>query len=377
MATTTESIEELLEKFWRVESCEDHPAWSKEEQDCEEHIRATHSRSEEGRYVIQLPKCVNWDHMLGESRVTALNRYRKLENRLEHDINMKEQYHAFMKEYLAMGHMRLLTQAEQLEESKGLERPRVYYLPHHAVVKESSFTTRVRVVFDASARTDSGYSLNNILLKGPQIQDDLFILLIRFRKHEVALVGDVEKMYRQILLDTKDILRLRIFLRFTKDGPIDVYELLTVTYGLTPSSFLATRALQQLAEDEGKEGTKSRSALLKDLYVDDYIGGASTVDEAIELRKDLTSLMAKGGFPIRKWCSNRPEVLSGIPEDQLGTILTIKFELNPEEKVQTLGITWKPKADQLKFCYQVGAYEGKWTRRRILSIIAKLFDPPA
>ncbi|XP_055542646.1 uncharacterized protein LOC129728249 [Wyeomyia smithii] len=154
-----------------------------------------------------------------------------------------------------MGHMRLLTQAEQLEESKGLERPRVYYLPHHAVVKESSSTTRVRVVFGASARTDSGYSLNNILLKGPQIQDDLFNLLIRFRKHEVALVGDVEKMYRQILKDTKDIFRLRIFFRLTKDGPIDVYELLTVTYGLTPSSFLATRALQQLAEDEGKEGT--------------------------------------------------------------------------------------------------------------------------
>ncbi|XP_065094876.1 uncharacterized protein LOC135715620 [Ochlerotatus camptorhynchus] len=373
--TPIERIEDLLEKFWRVESCDDRPAWSKEEQDCEEHFKSTHSRAEDGRYIVQLPKQNSWDRMLGESRATALDRYKKLENRLERHPDIKEPYHAFMKEYVDMRHMRRLTTTELQAEANGVGQRKVFYLPHHAVIKESSTTTKVRVVFDASARTDSGYSLNDVLLKGPVIQDNLLNLLIRFRKHEVALVGDVEKMYRQVLQDANDTLRLRIFFRFTKDDPIDVYELLTITYGLTPSSFLATRALQQLAEDEGVEGTKARLTLQKDFYVDDYIRGSTNVVETIELRKNLTSLMAKGGFPIRKWCSNQPEVLSGISEDQLGTDLTITFELNPDEKVKTLGITWEPKADKLRFLYNVGEEEGEWTRRRILSAIAKLFDP--
>ncbi|XP_055614809.1 uncharacterized protein LOC129761124 [Toxorhynchites rutilus septentrionalis] len=303
-ATTTEKIEELIEKFWRVDGCEDQPAWSKEEQECEEDFKRTHSRSENGRYIIKLPKHTNWDRMLGNSRAMALDRYRKLEKRLERNQNMKEQYHSFMKEYLFMQHMRKISDLELQSEVQEPYRRKVFYLPHHAVIKQASTTTKVRVVFDASTRTDSGYSLNDALLKGPVIQDDLLNLLLRFRKYEVALVGDVEKMYRQILHDNKDNLRLRIFFRFSEDEPIGVYELLTVTYGLTPSSFLATRVLKQLAEDEGMEGNKARSALEKDFYVDDYIGGAPSVDEAIELREDLTSLMNKGGFPIRKWCES-------------------------------------------------------------------------
>ncbi|XP_053691644.1 uncharacterized protein LOC128740148 [Sabethes cyaneus] len=284
-ATTSEKVEYLLEKFWRVESCEDQPAWSKEEQDCKANFKATHSRTPDGRYIIQLPKRVNWDRMLGESHAVALDRYRKLENRLEHNPDMKQQYHAFMQEYLDMGHMQQVTQAELQAEVNGNNPKKFYYLPHHAVMKEPSTTTKVRVVFDASARTDSGYSLNDVLLKGPVIQDDLLNLPIRFRKHDVALVGDVEKMYRQVLHDNSDTLRLRIFFRFSKDNPIGIYELLTVTYGLTPSSFLATRALQQLATDEGTNVTQAQLALQNDFYVDDYIGGAANVDEAIELRK--------------------------------------------------------------------------------------------
>ncbi|XP_062704418.1 uncharacterized protein LOC134286764 [Aedes albopictus] len=373
--TTSGNLEELLERFWKVDSCDDQPAWSKEEQDCEEDFKRTHSRDEDGRYVVQLPKHPNYFIMLGDSRKMALNRYEKLENRLRANPNSEEQYHAFMKEYLEMGHMRRITEDELLVDSNGTDHRKIFYLPHHAVLKEASTTTKVRVVFDASARTDSGYSLNDVLLKGPVIQDDLLNLLIRFRKHEVALVGDVEKMYRQVYHDPKDPLRLRIFFRFSKDSPIEVYELLTVTFGLKPSSFLATRALKQLAMDEGTVGSPARSALEEDIYIDDYIGGAASVAEAIAQREQLSALMAKGGFPIRKWCSNRSEVLAGIPENLLGTSLSVTFELSPEERIKTLGITWEPRADQLRFLFNIEEGEGDWTKRSILSAIARLFDP--
>ncbi|XP_062558043.1 uncharacterized protein LOC134222915 [Armigeres subalbatus] len=85
--------------------------------------------------------------------------------------------------------------------------------------------------------------------------------------------------------------------------------------------------------------------------------------------------MKKGGFALRKWCSNRPEVLADIPADQLGTSLSITFQISPDEKVKTLGITWEPGTDQLRFYYDVTLSEQSWTRRSILSAVAKLFDP--
>ncbi|XP_062714171.1 uncharacterized protein LOC134290954 [Aedes albopictus] len=374
VAAAPDNLEAQLHRFWEVESNEDRPAWSREEQDCEDHFQRTFSRTKEGRYVVRLPKHVNFDQMLGESRTMALSRFKRLEQQLGWNTEKRMQYNAFMQEYLDLGHMKEISEAESLQETSVSNTRKAYYLPHYAVLKESSTTTKVRVVFDGSARTDSGYSLNDALLKGPVIQDELLSLLLRFRKHEVALVGDIEKMYRQVQVHEEDISLQRIFFRFSADEPIKVYQLSTVTYGLTPSSFLAIRALHQLAADEGTLYADAAEAIVDDFYVDDYIGGAASVDEAIQLQQNLDTLMKKGGFALRKWCSNRPEVLAGIPADQLGTNLSISFEISPDEQVKTLGITWEPGTDQLRFFYDIIESEQTWTRRSILSSIAKLFD---
>lgn len=79
-----------------------------------------------------------------------------------------------------------------------------YYLPHHGVVKETSATTKLRVVFDASTKTTSGKSLNDIQRVGPTVQNELFTILIRFRRHAIALCADVEKIYRQVLVQPED-----------------------------------------------------------------------------------------------------------------------------------------------------------------------------
>lgn len=371
----SDNLEAQLRRFWEIESSEDRPAWSKEEQDSEDHFVKTFSRTEEGRYVVRLPKHINYGQMLGNSHAMALTRFRRLEKQLERNPDMRLQYNAFMQEYLNLGHMREVNEEELSKEMMSDNSKKVCYLPHHSVLKETSTTTKVRVVFDGSASTDSGYSLNDALLKGPVIQDELLSLLIRFRKHEVALVGDVEKMYRQVKVHPEDAGLQRILFRFSPEEPIRVFELSTVTYGLTPSSFLAIRALHQLAADEGVAYPEAAKAIVHDFYVDDYIGGASSVDEAIQLQGDLDTLMKKGGFALRKWCSNRPEVLTGIPADQLGTNLSISFDISPEEKVKTLGITWEPGTDQLRFIYENVESEQTWTRRTILSSIAKLFDP--
>ncbi|XP_062556678.1 uncharacterized protein LOC134221499 [Armigeres subalbatus] len=375
VAAAPDNLQAQLCKFWEIECNEERLPWTKEEHDSEEHFVRTFSRTEDGRYVVRLPKHVNIEQMLGESRAMALSRYRKLEQQLGWNTDKRLQYNAFMQEYLDLGHMREVSPEELLKETAAASSRKVYYLPHHAVLKESSTTTKVRVVFDGSASTDSGYSLNDALLKGPIVQDELLSLLVRFRKYEVALVADIEKMYRQVQVHAEDTRLQRIFFRFSPDEQVKVFELSTVTYGLTPSSFLAIRALHQLAADEGADYPDAVVAILHDFYVDDYIGGASSIDEAIQLQRNLDMLMMKGRFALRKWCSNRSEVLAGIPTEQLGTNLSLSFEIGPDEKVKALGITWEPGTDQLRFFYDIIDNDQAWTRRSILSSIAKLFDP--
>ncbi|XP_055584910.1 uncharacterized protein LOC129737771 [Uranotaenia lowii] len=179
-------------------------------------------------------------------------------------------------------------------------------------------------------------------------------------------------MYRQILVHPDDTRMQRILWRFSHTDPIRTYELQTVTYGLAPSAFLATRTLQQLAEDEGHTYPRGKNALLKWFYVDDCIGGAESIEDAIELRDELDKLLSKGGFPLRKYTSNKMEVLKDLKSDQIGT--QSNFEFSPEETIKTLGITWEPEPDTFRFDYNTTSPE-KITKRAILSTIAQLFDP--
>ena len=78
-----------------------------------------------------------------------------------------------------------------------------FYLPHHCVFNENSTTTKLRLVFDGSAKTSTNTSLNDSLLLGPRLQHDIFDNLLRFRFHAIAMSADIEKMYRQIALNAE------------------------------------------------------------------------------------------------------------------------------------------------------------------------------
>ncbi|XP_058811185.1 uncharacterized protein LOC131676075 [Topomyia yanbarensis] len=360
------SLEESLERFWKMEELTTKDNYSIEERRCETLYQATVARNPDGRYMVRLPRKPDFDDMLGESKASALRRFEYLERRLERNSDLKLEYHRFMQEYLDLGHM-------QLTKTTGAESSKSFYLPHHPVIKEASSTTKVRVVFDGSAKTSTGFSLNDALCVGPVVQDELLTTMLRFRTYPIALVGDIAKMYRQVLMHPDDVPLQRIFWRFSPDQPVQAFDLLTVTYGLAPSSFLATRTLLQLADDEGQSYPLGSRALRKGFYVDDFISGEQSIEKAIRLRKEISELLGKGGFVLRKWTSNRLEVLHGLNADQIGTQSPLEF--TPHETVKALGIIWEPEGDFLRFDSQV-QHDGKPpTKRSILSSIAKLFDP--
>lgn len=364
VATVT-PVDELLERFWKIEEV-NGSNYSIDEQRCEDLFRETVSRDHEGRYIVQMPKHPQYEQLIGASRTSALRRFRWLEQMLNKKESLKLQYHDFMREYLALGHMH---EVSEDDDTQLLE----CYLPHHPVIKESSTTTKVRVVFDGSAKTSTGKSLNDSLLVGPVVQDDILTIVVRFRQFPVALVADAEKMYRQVWMHPADRRLQRIVFRFDNNQPIKVFELATVTYGLAPSSFLATRTLLQLVEDEGATYPNASRAIKKNVYVDDYIGGEFSVEGAIQLQSELTQLMLKGGFRLRKWVSNSAEVMAAIPQGLRGTQTVQRFD--QDETIKTLGILWEPEADNFRFNVSVSLTSKDATKRSILSAIAQLYDP--
>lgn len=157
------------------------------------------------------------------------------------------------------------------------EFKQTYYLPHHAVLRESSTSTKCRVVFNAFSKTSRGLSLNDCMMVGPKIQQDLFSIILRFRKYEIALTGDLVKMYRQIEVRPEDRDYLRLWWRENKSKNVDCFRLKTVTYGTGCAPFLATRTFQQLSIDEAEYFLSASLVLKKAFYMDDLLTGANSI----------------------------------------------------------------------------------------------------
>lgn len=163
------------------------------------------------------------------------------------------------------------------------------------VLKESSSTTRLRVVFNGSWNVSSDTSLNQNLLVGRNLLPALNDVLLRWRWHKYVLVADIEKMYRQVFVHEDDRDLQRIVWRNSSDHEIAEFKLNTVTYGLACAPFLALRTLQQLAYDEASRYPEGSSVLLRNRYVDDVLTGADSLEDALKLRDQLSQLCKAGG----------------------------------------------------------------------------------
>ncbi|XP_044753563.1 uncharacterized protein LOC123312983 [Coccinella septempunctata] len=341
-----------LTKFWNIEEAENSEETTNDDTFVEEFYSNTFRRDEHG-YTVKLPFKKS-KTQLGESKQRALARLFHLENKLDKDEKLRTMYKEFMQEYIALGHMKIASSNNSAKR---------YYIPHQPVLKEERDTTKLRVVFDASAKTSTGLSLNDILHTGPKLQQDLIDILIRWRKHKIAITADIEKMYRQVKLDRENQPLHSILWRNTKDEPIQTYELTTVTYGTAPAAYLAIRTMRQLATDEKKNHPLAAEIVLRDFYVDDLLSGADTIEEARHIQKEVTDLLKKGGFNIRKWKYN---VLT-----ESKSTATLDDKNGP---TKTLGITWTPREDNIQYLIKRNS-EHRLTKRKILSEIATIFDP--
>ncbi|GBL90176.1 hypothetical protein AVEN_130303-1 [Araneus ventricosus] len=187
---------------------------------------------------------------------------------------MQKLYNDFLEEYENLDHMEKINNGNLSTIN--------YYMRHHGVFKPDSTSTKLRVVFNASSLTTTGKSLNDVLLSG-EINEDVFNIMLRFRKHQSVLIADIRQMFRQILIDPSQRDLLRILWKTKEEGPV-AYRLKTVTYGTKCASFLATRVLRQLAMDEAKDFPLASEVVLSDVYMDNIVTGSKDLGTAIVLK---------------------------------------------------------------------------------------------
>ncbi|XP_062557626.1 uncharacterized protein LOC134222495 [Armigeres subalbatus] len=362
-------LQEQLTRFWDLESCHLASTYSVEESTCEELFKKTTTRDVDGRFIVNLPRKDHVIGQLGSSRAVAERRFLSLERRLSNNPQLKKQYCEFMREYVTMGHMEKIRE----EDFSGAAH---YFLPHHAVLKPESTTTKLRVVFDASCKTSSGLSLNDGLMIGPVVQDDLISIHARFRLHRIGIVADVTKMYRMIKMCPRDQKLQLILWRNDTDEPIEVFQLTTVTYGTASAPFLATRCMVQLAEDGEATHPGAAKVLRKDFYVDDMITGVDNPEEGKRLVEDTIALTDSAGFTLRKWNSNCEEVLKELQPDRCDHRAEFEMDSSPPiSTVKTLGLVWCIRTDNFRFTMPEWNTTSVVTKRVVISDASKLFDP--
>ena len=192
-----DDLSTLLSQFWESEEPERAPeALSPVEEQVQAHYSDTVSYSPSScRYQVSLPRRDDVPP-LGDSRSQALSRYMTNERSILRR-NIWKPFQDVVQGYLDLGHAEIIPASEPTPAQ-------TYYLPMHSVTKQSSTTTKLRVVFDGSAATTSGLSLNQSLLVGPTLQPTLGTILMTFRAYPIAISANIAKMYREVELAEKD-----------------------------------------------------------------------------------------------------------------------------------------------------------------------------
>lgn len=367
--TIDQSIGDQLQRFWSVEEPVAPEVPTTEDQWCEEYYLKSTSRDPSGRFCVALPfrdlfivpnlSTSTSIHGLGDSRITAMKRFYNLEKRLNKDPGLYVAYRKFMSEYQTLGHM------------VPASEPGVYFIPHHAVLKTDGDLSKIRVVFDASAVSSSGLSLNDVLCTGPKLQTDLRDILLRCRTYKYIMTADIVKMYRQILIRSEDRKFQHIFWRDTPEDELQEFQLCTITYGINCAPYLAIRCLHELDVQDGDHFPLAKNILTQAAYVDDIVFGADTEEQLLQRKQDIIGLLRSGACELSKWTSNSTIALDSVHADN--RITSVSFDPRDEHSVKVLGLHWDTVSDN--FAYHTCVQGPSSTKRQVLSIIARLFDP--
>ena len=269
----------------------------------------------ENRYYVTWPRKEGAPE-LPTNYGLALGRLEKLLQRLKENTEVLEKYNTIIEDQLEKGII------EKVKEGQPVGN-QVHYLPHHPVISPQRNTTKIRIVYDASAKIRrSSPSLNDCLYRGPVMLNDLCGLLLRFRMNPIGILSDIEKAFLQIGLQTQDRDVTRFF--WMKDHKLckakenlQIYRFKRVPFGVISSPFLLAASIVYHLK---KIGSALAMNTKDNIYVDNVLSGANNVEDAVVLYKELKRIFNEGSMNLREWASNSEDFHKGIPlHDQVRT----------------------------------------------------------
>ncbi|XP_075536007.1 uncharacterized protein LOC142571494 [Dermacentor variabilis] len=373
VTTAPDEISRQLRSFWELEHLgivNDTQLTAKEDSV----LRAFEETitQKNGRYQVALPWKENASDLTDNTSIASHRLHSLTAKLLRHEETVLD-YDQAIRNYLQAGH------AEEANELGESPLGPIYYMPHRGVVRPGSETTKLRVVFDASSKAAGKLSLNDVLFAGPNLNPNLADILIRFRVHNVAIMSDIEKAFLQIELaeSARDAVRFLWYQSTPGQGdalpPIKEYRMTRVPFGVTCSPFLLAATLSHHLKTVQEKFPRTAKILSDNLYVDDLVTGADSVEEAERIIRESQSILKAAGMNLRKWRSNYPELIASFAETE--SAQKTLPELGP---TKILGVEWRPDTDE--FVFEMTALIGflasrQDTKRFVLQASARIFDP--
>lgn len=350
-----------IEEFWKLETIGITDPQRDEGDDYATQRFSDTIRYEDNRYYLTWP----WKEEeldLPENYQLALGRLKTLIHRMRQNPDLLAKYDSIIQEQLKLG---IIEKVPVNNDTKGR-----HYIPHHAVVHPEKSTTKVRIVYDASAKTrQSNKSLNECLYRGPVLLKDLVGLLLRFRLKKIALVADIEKAFLQLGLQPqeRDVTRF-IWLKDLRNlavvgDNLQEFRFCRIPFGIKSSPYLLAATIEHHLQNHG---SKIADQIRQDIYVDNVISGANSTEEAIDTYKEAKDIFQSASMNLRDWMSNDKEIMDKIPESDKAKV----------ENMKILGHVWNVKEDTLAVRTGKGlASTEKPSKREVLKQVASVYDP--
>ena len=307
------------------------------------------TRREDGRYEVGVP-WIPGSTLTSSNEQASRRRLQNVTKRITQHVKLKEEYEKIVKDQLSDG---IIERAP--EQPTG---DRVFYMPHKPVVRDSATTTKVRMVFDASAKPHQlANSIIECMHRGPPLQPLLWDILVRARMSPNILLGDIEKAFLQISIKEEDRDAFRFL--FSLEGKEEHFRFTRVPFGVEASPFMLGATLQHHYDEQPQVLRETVQTLKENTYVDNLMETGRHVEDMEKFKEEATQILENAKFPVHKWESN---------------IAALESEDMPNPG-KILGHPWDKTEDTLEIQVHKTSEESPLTKRTILAQLGRIYDP--
>ena len=306
-------------------------------------------RQEDGRYEVRVP-WIPGSTLASTNEQASRKRLQNVNKKLIQNDRLKEQYEKIVEDQLRDGII------ERVPEQPSGER--IFYMPHKPVVRENATTTKVRMVFDASARPHQlANSVNDCMHTGLPLLPLLWDILVRAGMSTHLLLGAIEKAFLQFSLKEENRDAFRFLFNF--NGKEEHFRFTRVYFGAEASPFMLAATLQHHYDHQPDELLETVKALRENTYVNNLMKTGCDVEDLNKFKDKATQILDSAKFQVHKWESDVPSLESE----------------NMPNPGKILGHNWDKKEDTLEIQVQKSHEETPLTKRTILSQLGRVYDP--